>query len=110
MESGLTVVSADSPTGVCTLSVVGRMGPKNENYDNSGISQAIRVASGLSNGANTVFGMGKNIAQMGSALNCTGCKEHTTYSINVLPGFVQDGMNTDGQSMQHVDRVSSTDH
>ena len=39
-ENGVTLVSAESPVpGLCTLGIIGKLGPRFENYDNQGASQ-----------------------------------------------------------------------
>ena len=39
-ENGVLLVSAESPVpGLCTLGIMGKLGPRFESYDNAGSSQ-----------------------------------------------------------------------
>jgi len=84
-ENGVLLVSAESPVpGLCTLGIMGKLGPRFESYDNAGSSQMVRLSAGLANKEFSFFGMTKNIQQAGTALEVDGDREHTFFYANVL--------------------------
>jgi len=84
-ENGVLLVSAESPVpGLCTLGIMGKLGPRFESYDNAGSSQMVRLSAGLANKEFSFFGMTKHIQQAGSLLEVDGDREHTFFYANVL--------------------------
>jgi len=93
-ENGVTLVSAESPVpGLCTLGIIGKLGPRFENYDNQGASQAVRLSAGLANKEFSSFGMTKNIAQAGSSLEVDGDRENTFFYANIIADKVPEVSN-----------------
>jgi len=83
LPSGLTVASIENHSPITTLGVAIKAGSRNESYDNSGVSHALRVASGLATKKNSAFNICKNLQQVGASMNCTQGREHTLYSVQV---------------------------
>ena len=60
MPNGLKVASLDSDaSAVSTVGILVKAGSSYENYDNLGVSHALRMATGLSSKNATSFGIGK---------------------------------------------------
>merc|ERR1712020_405441 len=83
LPNGLTVASIENHSPVTTLGVAIKAGSRNESYDNSGVSHALRVASGLATKKNSAFNICKNLQQVGASMSCTQGREHTLYSVQV---------------------------
>jgi len=83
LPSGLTVASIENHSPITTLGVAIKAGSRNESYDNSGVSHALRVASGLATKKNSAFNICKNLQQVGASMSCTQGREHTLYSVQV---------------------------
>lgn len=81
LSNGLTVASIENHSPVTTLGVAIKAGSRNESYDNSGISHALRIASGLATKKNSAFNICRNVQQVGGSLSCTQGREHTLYSV-----------------------------
>jgi len=81
IASGLTVASIDSGSSISTVGVVCKAGPRNESYDNLGVNQAIRLASGFATKKATNFGNDRNIAHVGGKVDVSCNREHTFYQV-----------------------------
>jgi len=81
LKSGLTVASIENHSPVTTLGLVVKVGSRNEEYSNSGVSHALRIATGLSTKKHTAFGICRNLQQAGASLQCTQGREHTLYTV-----------------------------
>merc|ERR1719187_3012822 len=81
LKNGLTVASIETHGPVATLGIVVKCGPRNETYQNAGVSHTIRIAAGLGTKHFTPFGITKNLQQMGASLVVTQGRETTTYTV-----------------------------
>jgi len=81
LKSGLNVASIENHSPVTTLGVVVKAGSRNETYENSGVSHALRIAAGLATKNNSAFGICRNLQQSGASMVCTQGREHTLYTV-----------------------------
>jgi len=81
LKSGLSVASVETFSPVATLGVVVKVGSRNEEYSNAGISHTLRVAAGLGTKTNSAFGICRNLQKVGARLQCTQGREHTLYTV-----------------------------
>lgn len=81
LKSGLSVASIENHAPVTTLGVVVKAGSRNEDYANSGISHALRIAAGLGTKNHSAFGICRNLQQTGASVQCTQGREHTLYTV-----------------------------
>jgi len=81
LKSGLTVASVENHSPVCTLGVIVKAGSRNETYENTGISHALRIAAGLATKKSSAFNITRNLQQLGANLTCTQGREHTLYTV-----------------------------
>jgi len=81
LSNGLTIASLENHSPVTTIGVAIKAGSRNEGYDNSGVSHALRVASGMATSKNTAFGICRNLQQVGGSMSCVQGREHTLYAV-----------------------------
>ena len=82
MPSGLRIASIDSEdAAISTLAVMVKAGPIYENYNNLGISHAMRLSVGTGTRNASSFGIVRNVQQAGGTINVTGDREHMLYSL-----------------------------
>lgn len=81
LKNGLTVASLENHGPITTLGVVVKAGPRNETYENLGLSHMLRVSAGLATKNHSAFGITRNLQQVGAGLVCTQGREHTVYTI-----------------------------
>lgn len=81
LKNGLTVASIETHGPITTLGIVVKCGSRNETYENTGISHALRINAGLGTKNFSQFGLTRNIQQLGASLTCTQGREHTMYTI-----------------------------
>ena len=60
-----------------------KAGSRNETYENTGISHALRIAAGLATKKSSAFNITRNLQQLGANLTCTQGREHTLYTVQV---------------------------
>lgn len=81
MKNGLTVASIETHSPITTLGVLVKCGARNETYENSGVSHALRIAAGLATKKTSAFGLTRNLQQAGGSLTCLQGREHTLYAV-----------------------------
>jgi len=81
LKNGMTLASVENHSPVTTLGIIVKSGSRNETYETTGASHALRVAAGLGTKNNSAFGLTRNIQQLGASLVCTQGREHTMYTI-----------------------------
>lgn len=60
-----------------------RAGSRYETYDNAGISHVLRATAGLTNKKSTVFGVTRNLQQVGASIACESDRETIAYSLQL---------------------------
>jgi len=91
MPSGLRIASIDSDdAAISTLAVMVKAGPIYENYNNLGISHAMRLSVGTGTRNASSFGIVRNVQQAGGTINVTGDREHMLYSLSCPRNMILD--------------------
>ncbi|XP_014477322.1 PREDICTED: cytochrome b-c1 complex subunit 2, mitochondrial isoform X2 [Dinoponera quadriceps] len=86
----ITVAAVDNNNPIAKLSIIFRAGSRNETYDTQGITHHLRVFAGLSTCRSTVFGITRNIQQLGGNLTATSDRESITYTVQVTRDKLSD--------------------
>ena len=87
LENGLTVACLDNGGKLTTIGVVSKAGCRYENYEEAGLTHAIRAAFGLSSSKFTGFGIMRNIQQAGACVEASGNRDFLIYSTQFVRGF-----------------------
>lgn len=83
MPSGLKIAAVESDSAaISTLAVMVKAGPVYENYDNLGVSHALRLSGGLATKNATSFGIVRNVQQAGGSLEVTANREYLLYTLS----------------------------
>lgn len=80
LPSGLTLATAPSNSSLAGVGIVVKAGPRNETYENAGVSHALRAAVGCSTKNFTGFSIQKNIQQTGADFQVIQGREYTLYA------------------------------
>jgi len=82
LPNGLKFASLDSDaSAVSTVGILVKAGSSYENYDNLGVSHALRMATGLSSKNATSFGIVRNVQQMGGSISVLAGREYIMYTL-----------------------------
>merc|ERR1712110_180371 len=86
LENGLVVAGIDTGARLSSVGVVTKAGSRYEDYDNAGISHALRASFGLKSERFTGFGIARNIQQAGASVTAAGSRDYIMYSTQFLRG------------------------
>jgi len=84
LPNGLVVASIENHSPVTRVSAVVNVGARDEAPGQQGAAHALRVYSGLATRNYTVFGLSRNLNQIGAEFNVTSDRESTSYSLECV--------------------------
>ena len=91
LSNGLRVSSIDTGGAVSSVGIFIKAGPRNESYENKGVSQALRLASGLATKMNTSFSTIRNIQQHGGKVDVISNREHSSFVLQAQRSSAVEG-------------------
>lgn len=83
LDNGIVVASLENHSPVTRIAAVVNAGPRDETYAEQGISHALRVYSSLATRNYSVFGVSRNLDQVGADFSITSTREQTIYSLQI---------------------------
>lgn len=92
LSNGLIVASVENYAPVTRLGVFVKAGARYEGGENVGITHCLRNSAGLSTKNLTVFGLTRNIEQMGGNLAATSSREHMVYTLDCIRDNFEKGL------------------
>lgn len=92
LSNKLFVASVNNNSPIARISITFRAGSRNEGYDELGSAHLLRVAAGLSNKNSSVFGIIRNLQQIGGSLSCTGDRETISYTVELTRDNLDTGL------------------
>ncbi|XP_013786630.1 cytochrome b-c1 complex subunit 2, mitochondrial-like [Limulus polyphemus] len=92
LSNGLIVASVENYSPVTRLGVFVKAGPRYESSENTGITHCLRNSAGLSTKNSTIFGITRNIEQMGGNLASTSSREHMVYTLDCIRDNLEKGL------------------
>lgn len=78
-DNGIVCASLENQSPVTRLAAVFRVGSRDESTDELGVTHALRVFAPLATRNYTVFGVSRNLDQIGAQLSVTSTRETITY-------------------------------
>jgi len=88
----LVIASVDNYAPVSQVAALFKAGARYENGKTIGINHVLRNAAGLTTKDATVFGITRNIEQLGASLTCVTTREHIIYSLQCLRSELDIGL------------------
>lgn len=79
LDNGLVCASLENHSPVTRLAAVFNVGARDETHDELGVTHALRVFAPLATRNYTVFGVSRNLDQIGAQLSVTSTRETLTY-------------------------------
>ncbi|XP_033335761.2 ubiquinol-cytochrome c reductase core protein 2 [Megalopta genalis] len=88
----VTVATCDNNSPISQVSIVFRVGSRNETYDTQGVTHHLRIAAGLSTASASGFIITRNIQQAGGILTATVDRESIAYTLQVIRDNLPDAL------------------
>ncbi|EFN83794.1 Cytochrome b-c1 complex subunit 2, mitochondrial [Harpegnathos saltator] len=79
----VTVATINNNNPIAQVSVIFRAGSRNETYETQGVAHHLRICAGLSTCRSSVFGITRNIQQLGGNLTATTDRESIAYTLQI---------------------------
>jgi len=92
LPNGLVIASLENYTPVSQVSVLFKAGPRYEKGKTIGVNHTLRNAAGLTTKNASVFGITRNVEQLGGSLRCTSTREHISYSLECVRSEIELGI------------------
>lgn len=92
LNNKVTVAAYDNNFSVAQVSVVFRVGSRNETYDTQGMMHHLRVLSVLSTSGASGFAITRNIQQLGANIVTTADRENIAYTLQVTRNNLNDAL------------------
>lgn len=92
LSNGIVVASLENNSPVTRIAAVFNAGPRDETPEQQGATHALRVYSSLATKNFSVFGLSRNLDQIGAQLSVTSSREQTTYLLEGARNKYQRGV------------------
>ncbi|XP_075225010.1 ubiquinol-cytochrome c reductase core protein 2 [Lycorma delicatula] len=92
LPNKIAVGTVESTLPISRISVVIKAGSRYDPIEAPGLNHVLRTSAGLTTSSSTIFGITRNIQQIGANISCTGSRDTLTYTLEATCDKIVHGL------------------